>query len=585
MNYPVWYVPELGGGLLIALVAIVHVFISHFAVGGGLYLVMAERKAIREKSQEIMAFVKKHTKFFMLLTMVFGGLTGVAIWFVISLIHPAATSLLIHTFVFGWATEWVFFLVEIVALFVYFYTFGKMDDRTHQIIGWIYFGSAWMSLFVINGIIDFMLTPGAWLTNNDFWSGFFNPTFWPSLFFRSFMSFMLAGCYGFLTATFLEDEATRHRMIRYSGIWALVSLILSVPSGWWYISVLPEKAGKLVSGASPTIAKAATVAAFSMAALTCLLIALILLKPKARTRGLILTVMIAAMGYMGAFEWTREAARRPYIINEVMYSNSILKKDVERINQEGFLKNAKWVKNREITGSNQIDAGRELFLHQCFACHSVGGFNNDIVSRTKNLSYGAMRKYLATIHEKRYFMPPFVGTDEELKAMAAYLTAGLHKKPLSDDSASSGDRGKTLFEENCAACHSAESLKPKMKGWSLEQARSSLDKLPALNPAMTDYNAPAADKDAMAAYMFSINNPGVVKPEKDQGATLFEENCAACHSMDQIKPGMKGWNREKIRSSLDRLSALNSAMPDYTGTPAEKDAMSDYMAKQTGGAK
>jgi len=585
MNYPVWFVPTFGGGLLIALVAIVHVFVSHFAVGGGLYLVMAERKAIKEKSQAIMDFVKKHTKFFMLLTMVFGGLTGVAIWFVISLIHPAATSLLIHTFVFGWAAEWVFFLVEIVALFVYFYTFGKMDDRTHQIIGWIYFGAAWMSLFLINGIIDFMLTPGSWVSNNDFWYGFFNPTFWPSLFFRSFMSFMLAGCYGFLTATFLEDEEARHRMIRYSGIWALVSLILSVPAGWWYISVLPEKARGLVGGASPTIARAATVGAFSLAALTGLVITLILLNPKARTRAMTVIVMVAAMGYMGAFEWTREAARRPYVINEVMYSNGIFKKEVERINQEGFLKNAKWVQNKEVTEANQLEAGRELFLHQCFACHTLGGFNNDIVSRTKNMSYGAMRKYLATIHEKRYFMPPFVGNEAELKALAAYLTAGLHKKPLADDAGTAGDRGKVLFEENCAACHGADSLKPKMAGWSKEKVRAALDKLPALNPAMPDYAAPAADKDAMAGYMFSLNNPGAAALTKDQGATLFEENCAACHSLDQIKPKMNGWSREKMRASLDKLSALNPAMPDYTGTPAEKDVLADYMAKQTGGAK
>jgi hypothetical protein len=38
MNYPVWYLPTIGGGTLIALISIVHVFISHFAVGGGLYL-------------------------------------------------------------------------------------------------------------------------------------------------------------------------------------------------------------------------------------------------------------------------------------------------------------------------------------------------------------------------------------------------------------------------------------------------------------------------------------------------------------------------------------------------------------------
>jgi mono/diheme cytochrome c family protein len=585
MNYPVWFVPTFGGGLLIALVAIIHVFVSHFAVGGGLYLVMTERKAIKEKSQAIMDFVKKHTKFFMLLTMVFGGLTGVAIWFVISLIHPAATSLLIHTFVFGWAAEWVFFLVEIVALFVYFYTFGKMDDRTHQTVGWIYFGAAWMSLFLITGIIDFMLTPGAWLSNNDFWSGFFNPTFWPSLFFRSFMSFMLAGCYGFLTATFLEDEVTRHRMVRYSGGWALVSLILSLPAGWWYLSVLPSPAAKLVSGASPTIKRAVMTGGFSLAVLAGVLIALILLNPKARIRCLIVVVMLSAMGYMGAFEWTREAARRPYVINEVMYSNGILKKEVERINQEGFLKNAKWVQNKEVTETNQLEAGRELFLHQCFACHTVGGFNNDIVSRTKNMSFGAMRKYLATIHEKRYFMPPFVGNDAELKALAAYLTAGLHKKPLTDDAAAAGDRGKQVYEENCAACHSADSIKPKMKGWDLAKVRASLDKLPALNPAMPDYTGTPADKDAMAGYLFGLNNPGAAAPAKDQGATLYEDNCAACHSMDQIKPKMTGWSRDKIRAALDKLSALNPAMPDYIGTAAEKDALAEYMVKQTGGAQ
>jgi ABC-type thiamin/hydroxymethylpyrimidine transport system permease subunit len=36
-----------------------------------------------------------------------------------------------------------------------------MDPRIHQAVGWIYFGPAWLSLFPINGIIGFMLTPGA----------------------------------------------------------------------------------------------------------------------------------------------------------------------------------------------------------------------------------------------------------------------------------------------------------------------------------------------------------------------------------------------------------------------------------------
>ena len=79
-----------------------------------------------------------------------GALTGVGIWFVIGLLNPAATEVLIHNFVWGWAIEWTFFLVEIMA-------------ASHMTIGWIYFVSAWLSLFVINGILSFMLTPGAFL--------------------------------------------------------------------------------------------------------------------------------------------------------------------------------------------------------------------------------------------------------------------------------------------------------------------------------------------------------------------------------------------------------------------------------------
>ena len=161
MNYPVWYLPSVGGGLLIALIAILHVFVSHFAVGGGLYLIYAEKKGLQENSQAILDFTRKHARFFLLITMVFGSITGVGIWFIIALVNPAATSLLIHKFVFGWAAEWVFFTVEIAAAFVYYYMFGKMDTRSHLQVGWLYFFAAFMSLLLINGIIGVMLTPGS----------------------------------------------------------------------------------------------------------------------------------------------------------------------------------------------------------------------------------------------------------------------------------------------------------------------------------------------------------------------------------------------------------------------------------------
>ena len=194
MNYPVWDV-AFGAGLLIAIVAILHVFVSHFAVGGGLFLVLTERKARRKNDAALLGWLKAHTKFFVLVTVVFGAISGVGIWFTIGLISPTATSNLIHIYVWGWAIEWVFFFIEITAALLYLYGWDKLEPRLHMWYGWIYFIAAYLSLVIINGIITFMLTSGSWIENHQFWRGFFNPTYFPSLAFRTAIALALAGIY------------------------------------------------------------------------------------------------------------------------------------------------------------------------------------------------------------------------------------------------------------------------------------------------------------------------------------------------------------------------------------------------------
>ena len=238
MNYPVWYLPQLGGGLLIAIIAILHVVISHLAVGGGLFLVLTERKAIKTNNSALLEYVKKHTWFFLLLTMVFGGMSGVGIWFIIALVHPAATSSLIHTFVFGWAIEWVFFIGEIVALLIYHYRFGKMDSKSHMILGWLYFIFAWLSLFIINGILGFMLTPGKWIETGSFWHGFFNPSYLPALIFRTCISLIFAGVFGLVTGAWLKDREMRYTVFRLCAKWMYIPLAVLVFTGIYYTRVI-----------------------------------------------------------------------------------------------------------------------------------------------------------------------------------------------------------------------------------------------------------------------------------------------------------------------------------------------------------
>lgn len=586
MNYPVWYLPGIGGGFLIALIAVLHVFVSHFAVGGGLYLVYAEKKGLAENDAGILDFTKRHARFFLLLTMVFGSITGVGIWFIIALINPAATSFLIHTFVFGWAAEWVFFLVEIVAAFIYFYMFDRMDPATHLKIGWMYFFAAWMSLLLVNGIICFMLTPGEWLTQQTFWRGFFNPSFWPSLFFRTCVAILLAGCYGYLSAAFTKDTAVRLSMTRFSGKWALAALFAAVPFGLWYVAVLPEPAMSLVAGKSPTIAVSIQWGIWAVAGLLAILLIAGILRPAWNLRPVAFAAMLCALIAMGAFEWIREAARRPYVIGGVMYSNMIRKAEVADLQKKGFLASAIWVRNQSVTAENQGAAGKELFIHQCYACHTIGGVNNDIVSRTATMSYTALTAYLGKMHETRPFMPPFVGTKDEAKALAAYIAGDLHGKEVKEETGEGPTAaGKALFEGNCASCHGMEDIAAAMQGWDQKQVIETLGTLDQISDEMVPFAGTEEEKGQLSLFLVALNEKSAQPSGLPEGMKVFEAQCSSCHDAAEMPDKFSGMNRDQIVEKLGHLGEINDVMPPFMGTPAEKDALADHLEKMQGGQK
>jgi len=579
MNYPVWFLPGIGGGFLIALIAVTHVFVSHFAVGGGLYLVLTERKGLRENSTGILDFVRRHTKFFMLLTMVFGGISGVGIWFIIALVQPAATSLLIHTFVYGWAAEWVWFLVEITALLVYYYTFSRMDSRTHQVVGWIYFIAAWLSLFLINGIIDFMLTPGAWIENGSFWSGFFNPSFWPSLWFRSFFSFMLAGLYGFLTSGFLADAELRTRMTRYSGRWALVSFLLALPGAYWYLAILPTSARQLVDGSSPTIQVIGNYALPAALVTFVLILLLAIVRPSCNNRVLGIVVLIPAFILMGSFEWTREAARRPYVINQVMYSYGLTPAQADVAATQGLLAGARWSEIKEATADNLIPAGREIFRLHCYACHTLGGINNDITPLTAGMDFPAMTGYIRNVLHQRPYMPSFPGNDMESAALAAYIVGDLHGKPVDLAMlAPPAGAGEKIYGENCVGCHDLDLARNWAQQHTLDEVVAGLKSLSNLNPAMSDFTGSDEEIRQLASYLRETS--AAAAPD---GEAVFMANCTICHGQEVPLAWAQGKNEVAISDGLSQLGSLNSMMEGVSLEEPERMAVAGWLHAASGG--
>ena len=91
MDYPIREF-AMGGGILIALVAILHVVVSHFAVGGGLVMAVLETAAVKRNDRPLRDLVKRSSMILLLLSTVFGAISGVGIWFTIGVVHPAATS-------------------------------------------------------------------------------------------------------------------------------------------------------------------------------------------------------------------------------------------------------------------------------------------------------------------------------------------------------------------------------------------------------------------------------------------------------------------------------------------------------------
>ncbi|SDN21322.1 cytochrome bd-I ubiquinol oxidase subunit 1 apoprotein [Desulfonauticus submarinus] len=428
MQYPVWELTFWGGGLTIALLAIFHVYIAHFAVGGGLFLVLTEQKARSLNSKGLLEYLKKHSLFFLLVSMVAGGVTGVGIWFNISLIQPQATSVLIHNFVFLWAIEWLFFLGEIVALLLYYYGFERLSPKNHTIIGWLYFAFAWGSLFIITGIIDFMLTPGKWIVTGNVWDGYFNPSFLPSLFFRTFLAFSVAALFGLVTACFIKDEKDRNAIIKFYVKYLNICLILTFFFGLWYYNILSPLIKTYIFKMTPFY----QVYLKTFIYLTPVLMFLglfMLLKLDINFKRLIsFILLIFGILYFGSFEFLREGARKPFVIYNYMYSNSIKPEQVQKINEKGLLKVAKWSRIKEIVPENELKAGKEIFNLECLSCHSIGGWLRDILRLTKKYDVRGLEAQLSGQGKILKYMPPFVGTAKEKQALAKYIIYELQGK-------------------------------------------------------------------------------------------------------------------------------------------------------------
>jgi cytochrome bd-type quinol oxidase subunit 1 len=436
MNYPLWDVPLLGGTWIIGLIAGIHIFISHFAVGGGAFFALTEQLAYRRNDERMYAYLKKHSLFFLLLTSVLGAVTGVGIWWSISLVNPNGTATLIQTFTLNWAEEYLFFAAELATIFVYYYTWDRIPRRQHLNLARWYFGLSVFTLVIINGILTFMLTPGHWLQSHAWAQGFFNETYWPSLVLRLLIMFALAGMYALATASLIRPESSeksdfRARMLRYAAKWFIPIFILGPIVGYWYfVNLPPDAVHNMMTGI-----QASGIGNFSILAravymsliLSGTIILYAFVGPYLNARGFsfhtALLFLVCGLLVTGISEWSREMLRKPYVIYNYMYSNGVIKERVPALSRKGFAANARWVP----PGTHGLALGENMFRYQCASCHTREGYRSLkrlLGTRDQDAILSFLKILKSTDGKQNPYagiMPPVIGTDAELKDLSAYL--------------------------------------------------------------------------------------------------------------------------------------------------------------------
>ncbi len=457
--YPFWEGLFIHSTLYVALVSAFHVLASHLTVAAAWFNLYLERRAVKENREELYVYLKRSALGLLVFAYVFGAMAGVGIWQTTTAANPRGISTLIHNFVLYWGSEWYMFLIDVIGIIAYYYTFDRVSKQTHLRLAWILALGGTGTLSIIVGILSFKLTPGLWLETGNSLNGFFNPTFWPQVTMRfAFMLTITAAWALFVVTGLPKGYFERERIIRYAATFGLVGLVAGVLI-WltWYEPSLPVRAKAILPSRAipqPTF----PLIYFGLAA-TALGLLFAWLMPSKQRRFMALGAM--AVMYLAIFgaERTREVLRKPDIISGYMSSNQLLFNDMAargirseeaRLAQTGMLGHLPFVPAPDAMasaadsatfgmGDPEIAAGRVIAIQQCGSCHSIShqtamniaGVRLDLRSqanllRMRNLTTAdKIDNYIKAIGGFPY-MHPFVGTDAERRALARYLEAFLH---------------------------------------------------------------------------------------------------------------------------------------------------------------
>ncbi len=419
--YPVHDFGPAMKGMVIGGLGIVHVFLAQFAIGGGMLLCYLEWLGQRRREPDARRFVDGMFRTLVLVSFVAGALTGVGMWFTSIQVSARTIGLMVNEFHWLWGIEWTFFALEITAGYLFYRYGSRLGDRARLRLLALYAIAAWFSLFWINGILSWQLTPGDWQPGATF-TGFFNPSFWPSLLYRTAVATTIAGLVACVVVNGMSDldRDARARLIhRFAH--GMVPVAIMPVLGLWYLAVIPSDSRSWLLGGSAAMTMFTGLAAGASALIGAY--ALIgLVRRRLYINGATALLLVAlAFGATAAGEFVREGARKPFSVRDTLYSNSITPGEVAALRRTGSVTDDPYpLLDADDYPTEQLRTGAKVIRLQCSVCHTMDGANG-IDHLTGTWTTEQLRMNLAKLQRTRPFMPPFAGNAAELEAVVQLL--------------------------------------------------------------------------------------------------------------------------------------------------------------------
>jgi mono/diheme cytochrome c family protein len=421
-HYPINDFGPVMNGMVIGGMGIFHVFLAQFAIGGGLLMCYFQWLAQTGRSSAARRFLDGYFKALVLISFVVGALTGVGMWFTTIQISPRTIGMMVDEFHWLWATEWTFFCLEIVAGYAFYRYAAQLTDRARVTLLVLYSAAAWMSLFWINGILSWQLTPGHWVETGRVWSGFFNPSFWPSLVFRTVVSMTIAALVACVVINTLNgvDREARTELIHRAFLF-LSGMALMPFLGIWYLSSIPEDSRSWVLGGSPTMTLFMSIA-IGASLLIGVYAAAGILRKRLYINAVSAGMLVAlAFGATAGGEFVREGVRKPFTIRHTLLANSIRPEEIAALRETGSVTNDPFpLPHAERYPTEQLALGAKVFRFQCSVCHTENGANG-LTHLAGTWTPDQKRLNIAKLQHTKPFMPPFAGNPQELEALVQWI--------------------------------------------------------------------------------------------------------------------------------------------------------------------